>query len=179
MRVKLTDRLVKSVEPPATGMLKLWDTELAGFICRVSPNGTKTFLVDYRTGRLRRQVKIGRFPAWSVLTARKPGQELTVLVDQGKDPAALRELDRKAPLISDLYEALLPIYQAKAPRTCADRQQMWRKTILPALGRQRVDAIEVADIEALHRTKTKLGHPYAANRIVEVLRHAFNKAIHW
>lgn len=179
MRVKLTDRVVKACEAPNAGVVKLWDSEVPGFICRVSAGGTKAFLFDYRLGRQRRQFQIGRFPSWSALRARKRAQALRVSVDQGRDPAAERSADREAPLMTDLLQRMQVVYEANAPRTRADRRQMWEKTILPALGRMRVDAVQFRDVEVLHRTKTQQGHPYAANRLVEVLRHAFNRAIRW
>ncbi|MEP3895145.1 MAG: site-specific integrase [Litorimonas sp.] len=104
---------------------------------------------------------------------------LRVAVDEGRDPSAERATHRNAPLVRDLHERLAASYGSKASRTQADRLQMWEKQILPVLGSKRFDAVRFSDVEALHRSKTEKGHPYAANRLVEVLRHAFNKAVQW
>ncbi|WP_285675057.1 tyrosine-type recombinase/integrase, partial [Paralimibaculum aggregatum] len=150
-----------------------------GFICKVSAGGTRAFVFDYRLGRQRRQVAIGKYPAWSALKARHRAQALRVRVDQGHDPASERAADRAAPLVRDLWERMQAHDAALSPRSAQDRRQMWEKTILPALGRLRVDAVTLGDIEALHRRKTAAGHPYAANRLVQVLRTAFNRAVLW
>ena len=54
---RLTDAIVKRLEPPEKGNQFIWDTEQRGFGCRVTVGGTKAFIFDYRvrgTGRQRR-----------------------------------------------------------------------------------------------------------------------------
>ncbi len=176
MKQKITDRLIRKYQVATRKTEKIWDTELPGFYCRVTAGGAKTFVFDYRQGRVRKTIKIGSFPAWSSAAARTQAQKLRVAVDEGRDPSAERAADRNALLVCDLYERVSTSYSKKAPRTQADRRQMWEKQILPILGSKRIDSVTFSDIEALHRSKTDQGHPYAANRLVEVLRHAFNKA---
>ncbi len=57
---------------------------------------------------------------------------------------------------------------------------MWEKLILPALGTSRLSDVTHDDIATLHRRITlERGTPIRANRVVEVLRKAFNLAIRW
>jgi hypothetical protein len=57
---------------------------------------------------------------------------------------------------------------------------MWLKIILPRLGKLRVSDVGYDDIDALHRDITHVRKtPVRANRVVEVLRGAFNLAIRW
>jgi integrase len=55
---------------------------------------------------------------------------------------------------------------------------MWQQIILPRLGLLKVDAVQPVDIDALH-TEVSSARPVRANRVVEVLRKAFNLAIRW
>jgi integrase len=55
---------------------------------------------------------------------------------------------------------------------------MWEKLVLPRLGRLKVAAVTPADIDALHAEVGKT-RPVRANRVVEVVRKAFNLAIRW
>ena len=47
MRIKLTTESVKALAPGAA-RYDAWDSELSGFVCRVTPEGTRTFAVVYR-----------------------------------------------------------------------------------------------------------------------------------
>ncbi|CAA7626252.1 Phage integrase (fragment) [Candidatus Terasakiella magnetica] len=68
----------------------------------------------------------------------------------------------------------------KAARSQADETMMWEKLVLPTLGKHKVTDVTHTDIEALHRDiTTQRGTPVRANRVIEVVRRAFNLAIRW
>ena len=48
MRHKLTDRYIQTVKPPGSGRLVVADTEVTGLTLRVTPNGSRSFVVRYR-----------------------------------------------------------------------------------------------------------------------------------
>src|SRR5262249_62188859 len=52
-------------------------------------------------------------------------------------------------------------------------------TVLPALGRKKLAAVEHSDIERLHREGTRRGAPIRANRTVAVLSKIYSQAIKW
>jgi integrase len=82
-----------------------WDDEVRRFGVRVSPRGTKTYIVQYRTlqGRSRR-LKIGTHGAWTPETARDQAKHMLREVDHGDDPAEKREEDRNAITVAQLCE---------------------------------------------------------------------------
>jgi hypothetical protein len=47
---KLTKRVVDGAETGASAAI-LWDDEVKGFGLRVSPGGTKSYILNYRAGR--------------------------------------------------------------------------------------------------------------------------------
>src|SRR5262249_15556646 len=57
-------------------------------------------------------------------------------------------------------------------------RSMWKQIVLPRLGSMKVSAIEPADIDSLH-ADISATRPVRANRVVEILRKAFNLAIRW
>ena len=48
MRAKLTKRVVEGIAPRDRDLI-VWDTELRGFGCKVTPKGRRSYLLYYRT----------------------------------------------------------------------------------------------------------------------------------
>ena len=51
MRAKVTKRLLDSLKAPESGEIKIWDTELRGFLVRVRPGGSRRFIVEWMRDR--------------------------------------------------------------------------------------------------------------------------------
>ena len=49
VKLTLTKRTVDALEPEDKSWIA-WDDRLVGFGCRVQPSGTKSFIVNYRSG---------------------------------------------------------------------------------------------------------------------------------
>ncbi|ODT87793.1 site-specific integrase [Phenylobacterium sp. SCN 70-31] len=102
-RIKLTDGLVAAAEPQARETF-LWDDALPRFGVRISPQGGRFYLVQYRAkgpegqGSKVRRVYIGRHDGelWNVTKARAAARKLLAPVDLGQDPYADRQADRQA-----------------------------------------------------------------------------------
>jgi integrase len=181
MSVRLTSQTVRDAEAPEAGLNIVWDNELKGFGLRVTPGGTKAFILDYRAGRRQRRMTIGRHPDWTVAAAREEAKKLRRDVSLGGDPMDARHEDRGAPSIEDLWRRYRDQHLIdKAQRSQKDQISMWEKIILPFLSRKQLKGISHADIDALHRHITIIrGTPIRANRTIEVLKAAFNLAIRW
>ena len=114
-RRMLTSTLVSGARPEPAPYV-VWDTRLTGFGLRVSPGGTKSFFVQYRTGEGRRtdanrKVTLGRFPALSPASARKQALTLLGAVRTGEDPSRERAWMRALPRLGEAVEDWL---QARA-----------------------------------------------------------------
>src|SRR5262245_36153854 len=67
----LTAAAVERLKPPARGQLDIFDRGYPGLVLSVSYGGTKTFQVFHRfEGKLRRKT-IGRWPATTLVEARR------------------------------------------------------------------------------------------------------------
>jgi integrase len=178
---RLTDALVKRIEPPKRGNRIIYDPAMPGFGCRVTAGGHRAFVLTYynRAGRQRRYT-IGAFPDWSVVGARDEARKLKRQIDQGGDPLADIEAERGAATVNDLIERFVEEHVSrKRPHTQYDYRNIIERHIQPALGRMKVAAVVWSDVDALHRKITKAGRTTQANRVVAVASKMFALAIRW
>ena len=79
----------------------IYDADVSGFGIRITPGGSRSFILNYRTraGRERRYT-IGGFPAWTTAAARKFAAEMKARIRLGHDPLGELEAERGAPTIA-------------------------------------------------------------------------------
>ena len=84
----LTDVRLRSLKPEPNRRVEIWDAQLPGFGLRVSPTGTKSFILLYRIHGRPRRMTLGRYPQLSLADARVQAREALNIVDSGADPQA-------------------------------------------------------------------------------------------
>src|SRR5262249_9850539 len=188
--VRLTDAIVRRLEPPAKGNKITYDAPPAkrredwtsGFGVRVTAAGHKAFVLTYTThsGRQGRYT-IGAFGDWNTTEARERAAELKREVDRGGDPVADKKAEREAPDMAMLLKRLREEHFIRLrPRVAEDNECMLRTHVLPHFSEStKVADVRFDDIDALHRKITKAGHLYRANRAVALLSKAFSLAVRW
>jgi integrase len=180
---RLTDAAIKRLPLPAAGNVITWDDDVAGFGCRVTAAGARSFVFNYRvkgSGQQRR-VTIGSVGDWSTGAARGEAKRLRRLVDSGADPRGDHEESRDAPTMAELIGKFESEYlPRKRPSTIRSYKGMLDKHIKPFFGKfTKVSEIEFADVDKLHFTVTATGSRYVANRCVSLLSRIFSLAIRW
>jgi integrase len=177
---RLTDKLVRDMPIPEKGkQLRIKDKRILGFGVRRTASGSTSFTFDYVAHGRDRRMTIGPYPSWSVEAAREAAAKLRRRVDAGEDPL---EEDRQAraemtlALLWERYDR--EVMPDKRPATQRDERSMWRRLVLPRLGRRKLSAIRPADIDGLHREISQTT-PTQANRCLASVRHVFNKGIRW
>ena len=148
MQAKISKRLIDSLAPGSTDLF-VWDTDMKGFGVKLTPQGKRVYLLQYRqNGRLRRFTIGGHGSPWTPELARKEAGRLLGVIAEGGDPA-----DQKAQAKAMLTMAeLCDIYLAegcatkKASTLAIDRGRISRH-IVPLLGRKRVDQVTRADVQ--------------------------------
>jgi integrase len=101
--LKLTDGVVEAIEPSDRDIY-LWDSALPRFGVRITPAGTRIYLIQYRAkaalGEVTktRRIIIGRHDGdlWNATKARAAARKFLAAVDLGRDPFADREAERAA-----------------------------------------------------------------------------------
>src|SRR5262245_59501789 len=66
-----------------------------GLSVRVQTNGTKLWLYRYQFGGKRKNMSFGTFPVVGLKAAREKRHDAERLLDQGNDPAVVREAKRR------------------------------------------------------------------------------------
>ncbi len=119
----------------------LWDADLSGFGLKVTPAGSKVYLVQFRLGGRKgrtRRVTIGRHGSpWTPDSARNEAKRLLGEVGAGRDPAEERTKARSDLTIAELCEIYLAEgCTTKKPSTLATDRGRIERHIKPLLGRR-------------------------------------------
>lgn len=161
----LTARSVAAVRPGARRYI-IWDEKLTGFGLRVSPSGTRSFMVQYRTregGRrtANRKKVLGHAPEMTPERARSRARAWLRRV-------ADREHDATLPTLRSAFES----YLAARPGLAESSRAMYRQVLNQHAHdwlERRLDAIERADVERRFQSLSACVGPAAANKLIGLL----------
>jgi integrase len=164
MQRDLTDVWLRSVKPPESGRLEIWDTRVTGLVLRITPRGGATWCIRMRTASGKRtRPKIGSWPAMGITEARKQARATTVKIETGGDPVSAKrvlEAERKAqatlPTVAERLAAWKETkafawsirYQQEVDRVC-------KTEIVPTLGKRPLSATTREDWTSLIAAKHK------------------------
>ena len=185
MRKKITKTAVDNLVPGPRNAF-LWDTEITGFGCKITPAGRKVYILQYRTEgqdsrKAPKRITLGKHGDITADKARKLAARALLKVKGGDDPRRFRQSEAD-PTVAMLADRFLNEYlpNKKRPpreRTVESYESLLRCHIVPHLGDLRLDELMVADVEALHVSLRDT--PYVANRTLVVLQQALDQAEAW
>jgi integrase len=81
--MSLTERKIKYLEPGKSRQI-VWDN--GGFGVQVTPEGEKSYVLEYRFSEMTKLITLGIYPDMSLEAARKQAVMAMAMVMQGKDP---------------------------------------------------------------------------------------------
>jgi len=198
MREKITKRSVEALQPQRCDAF-LWDTEIPGFGCKITPKGARIYVLQYgRFGRDHR-VTLGRHGIdITAEQARLEARRLRGLVATGENPAASHARGSSAATVAELGERYMEEYAVphKKPSGVAQDRRNLDNHVFPLLGRLLVRTVEREDIARAMRDvaagktakdeKTKRqgrrivrGGQIVANRMQALLSKMFELAEDW
>ncbi len=179
MKAKLTVRRVEAVQPEASDVI-IWDNELTGFGCKVTPKGRRSYFLYYRTreGQQRRPT-IGLHGPLRPEAAREIAKRWLAEVAQGNDPSQQRSQDRSAPNVRHLSERYLAEHAEirKKESSIRSDKRLIGSHLLPAIGTKKVASITRDDIAKIHHSLRET--PYEANRTLALSSKMFSLAERW
>ncbi|MGO8739967.1 tyrosine-type recombinase/integrase [Rhodoblastus sp.] len=198
MRDKLTKRTVEAIEPSLRDTF-LWDAEIPGFGCKVTPKGARIYILQYSRGGRIHRVTIGRHGIeFTAEKARNEARRLRGLIATGENPALARSHERSIPTIAELGVRYLEEYARpyKKPSAFAQDQRNLQNHIIPLIGTLKASEIERQDVARVMREvaagktakdeKTKIqgrrivrGGEIVANRVHALLSKMFQLAEDW
>jgi integrase len=196
MGSRLTKRVVDAAVPGVADTF-IWDTELRGFGCRVSPKGRRVFVVQYRTGGRGSQTRRETLGPYGVLTvneARDRARRILGRVADGHDPVAdKRAVEERHRIAREAEEREVLLahglrFDRLAERWMAEHVAVMRKSatqafyrltldnhVLPTLGRRDTRSISKQDVANLLRG---LAHKKTTgNRAVAVIAAVYSWAL--
>jgi integrase len=174
----VTQRSIAALEPAERDRI-FYDSKLSGFGVRVTKRGKKAFVLNYYAGKRERRLTIGRWPTWSAEAARIKANALRVEIDNGADPQGNKQAARGAPVLKELCDEYITRHAIphKAASSLKQDRRMITTRVLPVLGKLRVSAVGMRDVESLHNSLRE--SPYEANRVLSLLSKMFSLAIEW
>ena len=178
VRLTLTKRTVEALEPTDKPWIA-WDDRLIGFGVRVQPSGTKTFIVNYRTGdggrtAPNKRVAIGRYGRIAPDRARRLAQEVLGRVAGGDDPAGERAEARGMPTLADAFAD----YMAANPKRAANTVKLYRRNMRLNLSdwlTRPLDTITRRDVEARFNLITEERGWATGNQTLSMLRSIYRR----
>lgn len=198
MRAKISKRTVDALQPGARDAF-LWDTELPGFGCKITPKGSRIYLLQYGQAGRDHRITIGRHGIdVTPEQARLEVQRLRGLVAAGEIPSAARAKRSEDLNVANLDQRYLDEYAIphKKPSGIAQDRRNLVNHVVPLIGKLLVKTVERADVARVMREvaagrtakdeKTKRqgrrivrGGEIAANRVQTLLSKMFALAEDW
>ena len=113
MRQEITKTAVDSLRPKARDGF-LWDTEITGFGCKITPAGRKVYILQYRTEnqdsrKAPKRVTLGKHGDITADKARKLATRALLAVKEGGDPRRFRQSEAN-PTVALLADSFLNEY---------------------------------------------------------------------
>lgn len=151
-----------------------WDTALTGLGLRVYPTLKRVYVCSYRIQRRKRLAVLGRADVLSIDEARRKAVAYLGKVASNEDPQQDSDETREPIRFEKLCAEYIEGHAKKKKKTWKDDKSSLERLALPKLKRRLAISIVPADIEPIHAS---LGaeHPYAANRLLIIIR----KMVNW
>lgn len=153
MQAKISKRTVDGLQPAERDRF-LWDTELPGFGVKVTPRGTRIYLLQYGQSRRVHRITIGRHGIdVTPEQARIEAQRLRGLVAAGEMPKRAGAKRSEDVTVAELGQRYLDEYATahKKPSGIAQDRRNLDNHIVPLIGKMRVGAVEKADVARVMR----------------------------
>lgn len=174
----LTEKRIRDAKPGPKTVI-LWDGQVKGLGLRITPKGTKSFILNYRADGRERRITLARASEISLKGAReRAGAELVAIRAGEADPLERRRQALEAPTVNEAMDRFFGKYcpaRIKAGRMSPRTQQEYRKQgarwIRPDIGERRVADIRRLDIEKL---VDGIEAPVARNRVLALLSRLFS-----
>ena len=174
--LKLRQDIVRSIPyrgPGGKHQCVYWDDALECFGLRVYPSGRRVYVCAYRVNRRKRMARLGRADVLTLDQARKKAMAYLGKAASHEDPQDEPQRLRQLKTIDGLCDAYIENHAKKKKKQWKDDQSCLKRRVLSKLKSRLAVSIVTADLEAIH-SEVGTHHPYAANRILEVVRKMFN-----
>ncbi len=171
----LSDLLIRKLKGGAE-RVEVWDAKLPGFGIRVSPSGTKSFVLLYRFCGSPRRLTLGRYPVLGLGEARQLARDALNQVTRGIDPQRAKEQNTGASLFGACVEEFVRVHceRRNRGRTRTETARILRFDFVSQWKGREVREIGRADVLLVLDAIVERGSPVAANNALSAIRKFFN-----
>lgn len=159
----------------------VWAKGLKGLGIRVTPKGTKSFVLKYDIDGQDRWLTFGQYPKLRLAEALTKYGEALEKIESGEDPAdenvQINEANRKALTVRQLADQYIEKYAKPRKRSWKEDERILEHDVLGNWGGKRASKISRRDVIDLLDDIVARGAPVQANRTLAVIRRMFNFAI--
>ena len=174
-RFPFTKTRLEALPVPVGSRVYYRDAKTEGLTICVTPTDCRTFYVyKWANGRPVR-IPLGRFPTMSIEQARKQAQVIVGEVGKGNDPQAARQAARHEQTIKGLFDFWLDSHAKLRNKGWPEDERRFNRYLKPWASRK-LSSIKKPDVQSLFSRVARDNGPYAANRLLALIRAMFNKA---
>lgn len=151
------------------------DDQVPALALQITPNGAKSFYVvkNLTTGKIVQ--RLGALQELSIPRARALAAEIVTKAATGEMKVAPK---KKPLLLGQVFEEYLAFAREhRSMATLVEYTRMWEKYIKPWAGTRALSSVRRREVTAFHLDMGNVHGPIAANRLIALLRAAFNRAI--
>ncbi|MGQ0673859.1 MAG: tyrosine-type recombinase/integrase [Hyphomicrobium sp.] len=171
-----TDLTIRNLKARGGTRVEAWDDKIAGLGIRVSPTGTKSFVLLYRLNGRQKRMTLGRYPLLCLSDARKRATEVLCKLSQGADPQAEKAEARTYPRFDETLDDFVRLYcnRHNRERTARETERLLRARVLKSWAAEDIRRIGKHHVLTLVDGIMDEGKPGAANHTFAAIRKLFS-----
>ena len=181
-KLKLTQSRVSEATCPSNKKRADWfDTDCKGLVLEARITGGKTFHLRYQDSRGRtRQLSLADANDVTLSQARALADKARNQIAMGEDPKEQRAIAKAVPTFAAFIEERYLPYVKGYKKSWDSDQSYLSNHVLPAFGKKYMDEVTKQEVISFHHGIRAKGYAEGtANRILILLRYAFNLAVKW
>lgn len=159
--------------------IEIWDDKLSGFGMRVSPAGTKSFVLMYYLAGRKRRLTLGRYPMLSLSEARRRALDALTKVAGGHDPQHGFASPDRSHAFASVVDEFVRMHCARHNRTshAQETARLLQKRFVTQWRNRDIREIGRTDVLRLLDDAVDAGAPSAANHALAAVRKLFNWSV--
>lgn len=177
--LKLTKRILDAALPKAKAY-ELRDTDVVGLICKVTPAGRKTFMLQYRAhdGR-KRKPALGLYGELTIEQVRTIAQKWLAEVREGGDPSRVRADLRASITLREYAELYYEKWTLAKNKITTQRSYRYMpdRYVIPRMGMYKIASVVRADLREFIDSMSSV--PGTAYNSLILLHSMFKRAEEW
>ncbi len=176
-KTALSKKRIERLPTPTSGRKAYHDSKTPGLTIYVMPTGAKVWYVYKRVHGRPVRYRIGSFPQTTVEQAREVASQVLGRIAKGDDPQAERQAQRAEMTFGEMFAWWRDFWAVPHKRKWQEPQRLYDKFLKRWANRPGSSISGKEDIIPLHRSIGADGRRHYANRVLQLVRAIYNRAI--